>query len=188
MSIESSTADLRAVTSVWWLFVFLGALSIAVGIVIIFKPGNSLATLAVIAGIFVLIDGLLELIGSLMRSTTNRGLAAVVGVLCVVVGILLIRHPTRAVALIGLLIGIWLVTIGVVRFIVAFEEAGSRTAHFIVAAIEVIAGVVIVANPHIGYTGLALLIGIALIANGIGTSGIGFALRTVHKDPAAYAA
>ncbi len=49
-------------------------------------------------------------------------------------------------------------TVGVVRFITAFEETGSRTAHFVVAA------------------------------NGIGTGGIGFALRTVQKDPAAYVA
>jgi uncharacterized membrane protein HdeD (DUF308 family) len=46
-----------AATGGWWLFVLAGVLSIAAGVIVLFKPGDSLATLAVIAGIFLLIDG-----------------------------------------------------------------------------------------------------------------------------------
>ena len=52
----------------------MGALSIAAGITILIKPGDSLSTLAVIAGIFLLLDGILELAASLMGATQNRGL------------------------------------------------------------------------------------------------------------------
>ena len=58
----------------------VGVLSIAAGIIILIKPGDSLATLAVIAGIFLLLDGILELTASLMRGTQSRGIARAVGV------------------------------------------------------------------------------------------------------------
>jgi len=42
----------RDITWGWWLFVLVGVLSIVAGVIILFKPSSSLATLAVIAGIF----------------------------------------------------------------------------------------------------------------------------------------
>ena len=57
----------------------LRVLSIAAGIIILLKPGDSLATLAVIAGIFLLVDGILELAASLMRGTQSRGSLALLG-------------------------------------------------------------------------------------------------------------
>lgn len=37
-------------------------------------------------------------------------------------GVLLIRHPVGGVAFVALLIGLWLIAIGVIRFATAFEE------------------------------------------------------------------
>lgn len=52
-----------------WLLPIVGVLSVVAGVIILFKPSESLATLAVIAGIFLLLDGILEVIDSAMRST-----------------------------------------------------------------------------------------------------------------------
>ena len=48
-----TSADLREWTSGWWLLVLVGALSVVAGVIILFKPSDSLATLAVIAGIVI---------------------------------------------------------------------------------------------------------------------------------------
>ena len=98
-----------------WVILLVGVLSVVAGIILVFKPSHSLTTLAVIFGIFLLIDGIGELIGSFGRMVENRALAAIVGVLGIVFGILLIRHPSGAVTAIGLLIGIWMVAAGIVR-------------------------------------------------------------------------
>jgi hypothetical protein len=84
--------QLRTITWGWWLIVLVGVLSILAGVIVLAEPGNSLATLAVIAGIYLLLDGILELIASFMRSTENRGLMALLGVLTAVIGVLLIRE------------------------------------------------------------------------------------------------
>jgi uncharacterized membrane protein HdeD (DUF308 family) len=169
----------------WWLPVTIGVLSLIAGVIVLAKPSNSLKTLAVIAGIFILLDGIVELIASFSSSTLNRGMVALLGVLNVIVGILLIRHPIQGVTVIALLIGIWLVVVGIIRFVVAFEMRGHRTWRFVVAAIEVIAGIIIVSDPNIGFATLALLVGLAFIINGVGLVMVGIAVRMAGKELAA---
>jgi uncharacterized membrane protein HdeD (DUF308 family) len=183
-AMESSyQAEVRnEVTWGWWLLVLVGLLSIVAGVIILFKPSDSLATLAVIAGIFLLVDGILELAHSFMHGTENRGLVALLGVLTAIVGVLLIRHPIGGVAAVALLIGLWLIAIGVIRFVTAFGEEENRGWHAIAGIIELIAGIVIVANPDIGFATLALLVGIAFIFNGIAMSLLGWGMHEVRRE------
>jgi uncharacterized membrane protein HdeD (DUF308 family) len=162
---------------VWWVILLVGVLSVAAGIILVLKPSNSLATLAVIFGIFLLIDGIGDLIASFGDAVENRGLAAIVGVLGIVFGILLIRHPSGAVTTIGLLIGIWMVAAGIVRLVRSLVVGTRPVLGVLVALLEVVVGIVIVSDPHIGYATLAVLVGIWLILSGIGTIGIGVAIR-----------
>jgi uncharacterized membrane protein HdeD (DUF308 family) len=174
--------EVREVTWGWWLLLLVGLLSVAAGVIILAKPGDSLATLAVIAGIFLLADGILELLGSFMRSTRNRGLVALFGVLSAIVGVLLIRHPIGGVAAVALLIGIWLITIGVIRVATAFEDYENRGWHAFAGALELIAGIVIVANPDIGFATLAILVGIGFIVNGLGMLVLGWGMRRLRDE------
>jgi uncharacterized membrane protein HdeD (DUF308 family) len=159
-----------------------GLLSVVAGVILLFKPGDSLATLAVIAGIFLLLDGILELVSSFMSSTRNRGMVALLGVLTAIVGVLLIRHPIGGVTAVALLIGIWLIAAGVIRFATAFEEYEHRGWYAFAGTMELIAGIVIVANPSIGYTTLAILVGIGFILNGIGMTALGWRMKEVRRE------
>jgi len=182
MSAQSLTnEEVRQSTRAWWLLLLIGLISIAAGVVVLAKPSDSLTTLAVIAGIFVLVDGFFDLVLSIGGRTENRGLAAILGVLGVVVGVLLIRHPFGGVLAIALLIGIWLIAMGVVRLIGAFERE-HRFWNIVLALIEVAAGIVIVSTPPIGFATLALLVGIAFIANGVATFALGWMMHTVRRD------
>jgi uncharacterized membrane protein HdeD (DUF308 family) len=177
----ANASEVRELTWGWWLILLVGVLSIVAGVIIIIKPSDSLPTLAVIAGIFVLLDGILELAESFMRSTPNRGLVALVGVLSAIVGVLLIRHPVGGVAAVALLIGIWLIAIGVIRFATAFAEYDNRGWHALVGVVELIAGIVIVANPNIGFATLALLVGLGFILNGIVMAVLGWGLHEARR-------
>ena len=173
---------LRDISGLWWLTLSLGLLSIIAGIVVLAKPGDSLATIAVITGIFVLIDGLVALVAAISRSTENRGLAALIGVLNLVVGVLLIRHPIGGVAAIALFVGIWLIAMGAVRFVLAFDAEQHRVWRFVIAAVEIVAGIAIVSTPGIGVATLALLVGVALIGNGVSFAALGFVLHGAGRD------
>ncbi len=176
-----SPADLREATWGWWLALLVGIVSIVAGAIVIAKPSNSLSTLAVIFGIFILADGIIELIAALSSHTENRGSLAVIGVISVIAGVLLIRHPLGGVRAVALLVGIWLIAAGVVRFIAAFESPENRVWRIIAASILAIFGIIIVASPHIGYATLALITGIGFICYGIGMMALGWAMHSVRK-------
>jgi uncharacterized membrane protein HdeD (DUF308 family) len=181
-----TSEDLRAITGAWWVAALVGAISIIAGIIVLVKPSNSLATLAVISGIFVLIDGIVAIVEALGSDSEHRGLLAILGVVSVVVGILLIRHPIAGVTAVALLLGIWLIAAAVVRAVVAFSLGEHRLRRLVVAVILAIAGIAIVSSPHIGYATLALIVGLGFIAYGVAMIVLGLAIRTLgHAAPPA---
>ena len=184
-STSFGSREIRTLTWGWWLALVIGVLSIVAGIIVILKPSNSLSTLAVIFGIFILIDGIFEIAGAIFGDAESRGLLAVIGTLSVIAGVLLIRHPLGGVRAVALLLGIWLIAAGVVRLISAFAFPGDRIWRIVVALVLGIFGIVIVSAPHIGYATLALIAGIGFICYGIGMLAVGWAMHTVRHAGAA---
>jgi len=183
---DLTTEEIRTATSAWWLLVVIGLVGIAAGVVVLLKPEDSLSTLAVIAGIFILASGIFDIAISFSSRTPNRGMAAVMGVLSAVVGVLLVRHPIGGVLFVALLIGIWLIAVGVVRLVEAFDS-DRRAWGIVVALLEIAAGIIIVATPPIGFTTLALLTGIAFIVNGVAIFALGWMMHSIRGtagDPA----
>ena len=172
----------------WWLFALVGLASLVAGIIFVAKPSHSLNALAVVAGIFLLVDGIAELVASFGDDAGDRALAAIIGVIGIVIGVILIRHPSHAVTAIGLLIGIWLVAAGVIRLVRAIVIRDRILLRVAIALVEIVVGIAVVSSPHIGYVTLALLVGIWLIVNGIGTMAVGFLLRSDKSDLTASAA
>ncbi len=183
-STSLGASELRALTWGWWLALLIGVLSVIVGVIVILKPSNSLSTLAVVFGIFILIDGIFEIVGAIAGDTESRGLLAVIGALSVIAGVLLIRHPLGGVRAVALLLGIWLIAAGVVRLIGAFAYPGHRIWRIFVAAVLGIFGIVIVSEPHIGYATLAVLSGICFILYGIGMVAVGWAMHALRQGDA----
>jgi uncharacterized membrane protein HdeD (DUF308 family) len=164
----------------WWLLVLIGVVSVVAGGILVAKPSHSLATLSVIFGIFLLIDGIVDVASSFGRGEENRALTAIFGLLAIVIGILLIRHPTSAVSAIGLIIGIWLVAAGALRLLRAFTFGGHVVLRVLIALLEIVVGVIVVSDPHIGYATLAILLGIWLIINGLAWIGLGIVVRAAR--------
>jgi uncharacterized membrane protein HdeD (DUF308 family) len=94
----------------------------------------------------------------------------VFGVVSLVVGILLIRHPIGGVLAAALLV--------------------HRVWRVLLALVQLAAGVVLVSSPSISLATLALLVGISLIASGVTTFALGWLMHAVRRDttPAAFGA
>jgi uncharacterized membrane protein HdeD (DUF308 family) len=164
---------------IWWIFGLVGLLSIAAGVIVLVEPGISLVTLAVVTGIYFVIDGIFEIVRAIMGATPSRGLLALLGAISAIAGVLLIRHPIQGVVAIALLVGLWLITIGIVHFVRAFDDADQRWLYIGIAVLEVIAGIVIVSSPNIGVATLALLIGISLVVRGMALCALAWTTRSV---------
>jgi uncharacterized membrane protein HdeD (DUF308 family) len=161
------TEQLKRISSAWWLLMLVGFVAVAAGVIVLVQPGISLTSLAVVAGIFLLVEGVYELFSSFSKKSEHRGTLAVLGVISVIAGLLLVRHPIGGVVAISLFLGIWLVAFGLVRLVGSFDDT-NRAWNLLVAVVAIIAGVLIVANPTIAVSTLGLIVGIAFVVRGVG--------------------
>jgi uncharacterized membrane protein HdeD (DUF308 family) len=179
-TVELTNEEAQELSGLWWLFALIGVASLVAGAILVARPSHSVATLAVVAGIFLLLDGVFALAESFRRDADDRALGAIVGVLGIIVGIGLVRHPFHGAAAIGLLLGIWLVAAGVIRFVRAIVVGVRPLLSAALAVLEVAVGIAIVSDPHIGYTTLAVLAGVWLLLNGFGTLLLAYLLRSLQ--------
>ena len=175
-------SDPRQLARAWWLAMLLGILGVIAGIIVLAWPGISLVTLAWVSGVFLVVDGVFELFAAIGRQVESRGMLAVLGVLSVIAGLFLIRHPIVGVVAIALLLGIWLVLIGVQRLFEAFSRSERRRLwDLLVGALETVAGIIIVSDASIGVATLALIVGIAFLLRGLAMTAAGWVLRTIGR-------
>jgi uncharacterized membrane protein HdeD (DUF308 family) len=174
--------NLRPVTSFWWLFVLFGVVTLGVGVFFVVSPHETLSTFTVIAGIFLLVDGVLALIASIVNKGDGRGLLALIGVLSVLAGLVLIKKPFDTLVVFTLIVGVWFVAAGIVRFVVALASPEARGGNIVTAILDLIAGVVILSWPDLGLATLAVIIGIVLILRGVFFIGAGWQLRKLADD------
>lgn len=175
-------SDARVLARAWWLLAVLGVLSAAAGLIVLARPSTSLGALAVITGVFMLVDGIFEVTWAIFDPRQNRALVAVFGAITAIVGVILIRHPTHAVVAIALLLGLWLIAAGVLRLFRVFAEPGRGLWSALLAALELIGGIVIVSSPGIGVATLALLIGLSLVVRGVGACIVAWMIRGVARE------
>ncbi len=164
---STNAADnLRPVTSLWWLPVLFGVVTLGIGVFFVVSPHETLSTFTVIAGIFLLVDGLLAIFGSIFGKGDGRGLLALIGVLSAIAGLVLIKKPFDTLVVFTLIVGVWFVVTGVVRFVVALGEPEGRGGNIVTAIFDLLAGIVILAWPDLSLSTVAVIIGIVLIARG----------------------
>jgi uncharacterized membrane protein HdeD (DUF308 family) len=173
---------LRPVTSFWWLFVLFGVATLGVGVFFVVSPHETLSTFTVIAGIFLLVDGVLAILASIFSKGEGRGLLALIGVLSVLAGLVLIKKPFDTLVVFTLIVGVWFVVAGIVRFVVGLASPEGRGGNIVTAVLDLIAGIVILSWPDLGLATLAVIIGIVLILRGLFFIVAGWQLHKLDED------
>jgi uncharacterized membrane protein HdeD (DUF308 family) len=189
----STTAgqELRPVTSLWWLPLLFGVVALGVGFFFVVSPHETLSTFTAIAGIFVLVDGVIVIVASMFSSGDGRGLLALLGVLSAIAGLILIKKPFETLVVFTLIVGVWFVVAGIVRVVSAFGSREPRGGNILIALLDLAAGSVILAWPDLSLATLAVIIGIVLMLRGVLFIAAGWQLRALDRvaepDPVARA-
>jgi uncharacterized membrane protein HdeD (DUF308 family) len=164
--------------STWQATLFIGVITLILGIIVSFRPSGSLNVIAVLLGVLAIISGIFHLIRMFDRSEQRRVWQGIAGLLFVVIGVVLIRHLNLTVAAIGLLIGISWIVQGIASLIAAVSGAGSgRVWWGVFGTISLIAGIVVTASPVTSVTVLAVLVGIWFIIMGVFEISLAFIIR-----------
>jgi uncharacterized membrane protein HdeD (DUF308 family) len=167
MRTSTGTGWVEKLTSLRLLLALFGLASIAVGVVLLVDGHLGLATLAVITGVLVIVDGVAELFTSIGGAEQTRTTSVLVSIVSAVVGVLLIRHPVHGVVAVAIPIGLWLIVAGMVHIVWWFGARRNRVWIGLVAFVEVVSGTVVVASPHIDTDTLALLLGLSFLVRGL---------------------
>jgi len=164
---------------------FIGALTLALGVFLVIDSEETLKVITTVIGIFLLVDGVIAILGSILGRVESRGMLAVVGILAAIAGLILIKKPSETVEFLVLVVGVMLVVGGVVRFLVAFGAGkGERAGSYAVAAIDLIAGIVILSWPGPSVKTFCVILGIVFIVRGLIYLWAGWQLHRIGKDVA----
>jgi uncharacterized membrane protein HdeD (DUF308 family) len=172
----------------WPLVAVRGVLAVLFGLFALIWPGATVLVLAILYGVYAIVDG----IGGLMQAfrpgdTGHRVAYGVLGALGIVAGVLVLVWPGITVLLLALLVGFWAIITGIAEIAAAIRlRKQIRGEAFLIAAgaISVLAGVLIVINPIAGAYGIALLVGIYALLYGIVLLVLAFRLRKLGTGDA----
>ena len=166
--------------------ILVGVLSIVAGILAIVYPDLTLLALALIAGINLLLLGILGLVDAVTSDDDAGGtrvLSGVLGLLGVIAGLVVMRRPGESLLAIILILGVWFVVSGLVDAIRAIVVPGDRAFRMLVAIFDIVLGGLILALPDVSLKTMAILAGIAFIVRGIFAVLIGLKLRKSAAHP-----
>jgi len=181
---DSAAAQTRFVTSAWQAGLFLGVVTLILGLIVALHPSGSLNVIAVLLGVLMIVSGLFNLIRVFDPRELHRVWLGIAGLLFIVIGVILIRHLNLTRAIIGLVIGITWIVQGVTALIggIAGGVREGRAWWIFFGVVSLAAGIVVAATPASSVNVLATLLGIWFIIMGICEIIGSFILRhAVHR-------
>jgi uncharacterized membrane protein HdeD (DUF308 family) len=147
----------------------LGLITLILGVIITFRPTQSLVGIAILVGIVMLVSGIYHVVRAISGRDQERLWRGISGVLFILAGLVLLRHLNLSVALIGLFVGFTWIIQGVGALVEGFSGGGNRGESgwsIFFGIISLIAGIVVVSAPIESISALTIFLGIWFIIMG----------------------
>src|SRR2546430_4873241 len=143
--------DLMDAKTEAWLLALRGVIAIAFGVLAIAWPGLTVVVLALLFGAYVLVDGVVTLVGAFRRREDAPRLLAriLIGLLGVAAGLVALLWPDITALVLVILVGAWAVVTGILGIVAAAQLSGGWLL-IVVGVASLIAGVLIMLNPRAG--------------------------------------
>jgi uncharacterized membrane protein HdeD (DUF308 family) len=159
----------------WGELLFGGIVALLFGIIASVWPGRTLMTIMVFFGVFILIEGIITVVISIMRRSTYKRwwLPLIGGAVGILIGVLTIAHPFGTTLFLLYMVAIWALITGIISIITAIRlrREISREWYLILSGIvAIIFSIFIFARPAAAavtimwiISAFAILFGILLI-------------------------
>ena len=106
--------------------IVVGVVGVIAGVLVIRHPANALLAVVLAVGIWLILAGLVDIIGAILVSGERRGWRLLGGLADIVIGILIIALPKISLGTVAVLIGIGFIIRGVVLMVGAWRLRGER--------------------------------------------------------------
>lgn len=168
------------------MLIVLGVLGVIAGLLAIAYPDITLLALALVAGINLMVLGIASLVDAFggEHDTTVRVLSAIMGLLGMIAGLVVIRHPGESLLAIVVILGVWLIVSGVVDLLRAAANADGRGMRLLAAVADMVLGILVLALPKVSLGTLAVLVGLAFVVRGVVSVVRGIVMRRAAASAA----
>jgi len=168
------------VDNLWWLFIVQGVATLVFGVVALFLPGLTVASLVIVFAVYAIIAGLVELVHGFrdIGKTSSWWFSLIVGVALVAVGVFLVRNPVVALEGFLVIVGALLLARGIADLFVAafFSDKNDNRLLWIISGVFGIIAAIIVWRYPVS-AGLAFVWVLGLYALIAGSISIAYAFR-----------
>jgi uncharacterized membrane protein HdeD (DUF308 family) len=181
------TGSLMGLVS-WRTAFVLGLITLILGVILTFRPTQSLTGIAILLGIVMLVSGIYHVVRAISGREHERLWRGISGVLFILAGLVLLRHLHLSVALIGLFIGFTWIIQGLAALVEGFSGGGVRGEtgwSIFFGVISLIAGIVVVSAPIASVSALTIFMGIWFIIMGAVEMFGALAFRRTQKESGA---
>lgn len=169
----------RLLSVPWWLVLLEGIAAVIAGILLLIAPGTTTFVLVQVLGFYWFFAGVLELV-SLCVDRTFWGWKLLLGIVGVLAGLVVIRHPLWSAVLVPTLLVIFMASVaiieGLVKLIQAFLGGGAGAA--VLGASGLVIGVILFSAPVIAAFFLPFVVGIFTLIGGVAAIVAAFQLRS----------
>lgn len=171
----------------WWAAVLRGILAVIFGVIVLAWPGATTLVLVILFGAFALLDGIVEIILSIVHATQRDkwGAFLIRGLIGLIIGIIVFARPGVALVVLLYAIAIWLIASGFVEIVLAIEAPAETSGSWLLGvagALSIIIGILLMVFPDAGIWTIILLIGIYAICLGMILVVFGFSTRSYEKE------
>jgi uncharacterized membrane protein HdeD (DUF308 family) len=182
---ESGTTLGEWIAEKWWVFALLVGAAIVAGVLALAYPDITLRALGIILGAYLLVWGSFTLAAAFAPGTPTpmAVLRVLVGFLGLLAGLICLVRPGASELALLIAFSFWFILIGIADLMQAMASTQNRGWVVLLGLVSIAAGVVILGNPDIGLTTLALLVGIGLLVRGTLEIIVGFTLRGLRAAP-----
>jgi uncharacterized membrane protein HdeD (DUF308 family) len=171
----------------WWVYIVRGAVALIFGLYAWFMPGLAMKFLLMFFGIFVLIEGVFTIVGSIAgrKASDVWWLVLLEGAAGLVIGLLTLTRPGFVATVIVIFIAVWAIWGGLFRIIAAIKlrkEIDSEWLLIFGGAVSILFGLMLFKHTGAGIVAVSWLI--AFFARMIGVLLISFGIkaRKFQKD------
>lgn len=182
---------IRGIAGLWWLLLLRGVLLIAVGGYALLTPGVTVMAYAFLLGIFVLADGVLAILASVLGWVETRWWALLRGVLGIAAGLFVVAHPAFfgviAVTSLVILLAIQAILGGGMEIVAAIRERKEIEGEWWLVAsgvLSIVFGGILLAQPLLAGALLVRVLGVFAMLAGITVLIAAFRLRSFGKRAA----
>jgi uncharacterized membrane protein HdeD (DUF308 family) len=108
--------------------IVVGVLTVIVGIVVMRRPGETLLVLIIAVGIWLILDGILQILQAFLRGEQHRVLLVLSGLIDGALGVVLLAWPKLGLGTVAILIGLGFAARGLMLMVGAWQQRSALKA------------------------------------------------------------